>query len=140
MFYSMEPSTASAGLAMVDLPQGRLEYRIAGPASSSRPPVVFVHGILVDSRLWEPVAERLAAEGIRSYAPTLPLGAHQWPMNADADLSPRGIAGLMRDFITALALSNVTIVGNHTGGAVSHATLSADTRPTGAAGLTHLDS
>jgi pimeloyl-ACP methyl ester carboxylesterase len=90
MFYSMETSATSAGLAMADLPQGRLEYRVAGPASSSYPPVVFVHGILVDSRLWKPVAERLAAEGIRSYAPTLPLGAHRWPMNADADSRPPG--------------------------------------------------
>ena len=68
-----------ADLTVVDLPQGRLAYRAAGPASSSRPPVVFVHGLLVDGRLWEPVADRLAAEGIRSYAPTLPLGAHQMP-------------------------------------------------------------
>jgi len=27
---------------MIDLPQGTIEYRVAGPASSSRPPVVFV--------------------------------------------------------------------------------------------------
>ncbi len=124
---------------MVDLPQGRLEYRIAGPASSSRPPVVFVHGILVDSRLWEPVAERLAAEGIRSYAPTLPLGAHQWPMNADADLSPGGIARLIYDFIAALGLSNVVIAGNDTGGAICQVMLGGDTSQLGAAVLTNCD-
>jgi pimeloyl-ACP methyl ester carboxylesterase len=139
MFYSMETTTSSAGLAMVDLPQGRLEYRIAGPASSSRPPVVFVHGILVDSRLWEPVAERLAAEGIRSYAPTLPLGAHQWPMKADADLSPGGIAQLIYDFIGALGLSNVVIVGNDTGGAICQVMLGGDTSRLGAAVLTNCD-
>jgi hypothetical protein len=43
---------------------------------------VFVHGVLVDGQLWGPVAERLAAEGVRSYAPTLPFGSHRQPMNA----------------------------------------------------------
>src|ERR1700689_1615926 len=102
MFYLMMTDHASTGLAVAELPQGRLSYRTAGPPSSSRPPVVFLHGLLVDSRLWEPVAERLAAEGIRSYAPTLPLGAHERPMNADADLSPQGIAGLVGGLLAAL--------------------------------------
>jgi pimeloyl-ACP methyl ester carboxylesterase len=139
MFYSMETTAAPASLAMIDLPQGRLEYRVAGPASSSHPPVVFVHGILVDCRLWEPVAERLAAEGIRSYAPTLPLGAHQRPMNPDADLSPGGIAQLIRDFIAALGLSNVTIVGNDTGGAICQVMLGGDTSQLGGVVLTNCD-
>jgi pimeloyl-ACP methyl ester carboxylesterase len=130
---------ASAGLAVADLSQGRLSYRVAGPPASSRPPVVFVHGLLVDHRLWEPVAERLAAEGIRSYAPTLPLGAHQHTMNADADLTPQGIAGIVRDFVAALGLSQVTIVGNDTGGAICQLVLGGDTSRIGAAVLTNCD-
>ncbi len=125
----MTTDHAPSGIAVADLPQGKLRYRAAGPATSTRPPVVFVHGLLVDARFWEPVADRLAAEGIRSYAPTLPLGAHQFPMNAGADLSPRGIAGLMRDFITALGLSNVTI----------QVMLGGDTSRIGAAVLTNCD-
>src|ERR1700722_14186070 len=136
MFYSMDTTTAAARPGLVDLPQGTIEYRVAGPASSSRPPVVFAHGILVDLRLWEPVAERLAAEGIRSYAPTLPLGAHQRPMNADADLSPHGVAGLVSDFIAALGLDNVTIVGNDTGGAICQLLLAGDAGRIGGGGRT----
>jgi pimeloyl-ACP methyl ester carboxylesterase len=130
---------APTGFAVADLPQGRLEYHATGPAASSRPPVVFVHGILVDARLWQPVAERLAAEGIRSYAPTLPLGAHQRPMNADADLSPQGMATLIRDFISALGLRDVTIVGNDTGGAICQVMLGGDTSRVRAAVLTNGD-
>jgi pimeloyl-ACP methyl ester carboxylesterase len=100
---------------------------------------VFVHGILVDARLWEPVAARLAAEGIRSYAPTLPFGAHQQPMSADADLSPQGIARLMLDFMALLGLSGVTIVGNDTGGAICQVMLGTDTSRIGAAVLTNCD-
>jgi pimeloyl-ACP methyl ester carboxylesterase len=130
---------AQAGFAVADLPQGRLAYRAAGPATSTRPPVVFVHGVLVDARLWEPVAGRLAAQGIRSYAPTLPLGAHQLPMNAGADLSPAGMARLVRDFTAALGLSDVTIVGNDTGGAICQIMLGGDTSRVGAAVLTNGD-
>jgi pimeloyl-ACP methyl ester carboxylesterase len=130
---------APADFAVADLPQGRLAYRAAGPAASSRPPVVFVHGILVNARLWAPVAERLAAAGIRSYAPSLPLGAHPWPMNADADLSPRGIAELVQDFIASLGLSDVTLAGNDTGGAICQIMLGGDASRVGAAVLTNGD-
>jgi pimeloyl-ACP methyl ester carboxylesterase len=135
----MTADLTSVGLAVADLPQGRLAYRAAGPAASSSPPVVFAHGVLVDGRLWEAVAERLAAEGIRSYALTLPLGAHQWPMNPDADLSPRGVAQLVLDFMAALDLSDVIIVGNDTGGAICQILLGADTSRIGAAVLTACD-
>jgi pimeloyl-ACP methyl ester carboxylesterase len=139
MFCIMMTDHAPAGLSVADLPQGRLSYRVAGPLSSSRPPVVFVHGLLVDSRLWAPVAERLAAEGVRSYAPTLPLGAHEVPMNAGADLSPPGVARLVGDFIAALGLDSVTIVGNDTGGAICQLMLGGDTSRIGAAVLTNCD-
>jgi pimeloyl-ACP methyl ester carboxylesterase len=136
---SMATKQASDNFQVADLPQGRITYRSAGPATSSHPPVVFVHGVLVDGQLWAAVAERLAAEGIRSYAPTLPLGAHQQPMNPDADLSPGGIAALVRDFISALDLSDVTIVGNDTGGAICQLVLGGDTSRIGAAVLTNCD-
>ncbi len=139
MFYSMTAERASADLCLADLPQGTLAYRAAGPDSSSSPPVVFVHGVLVDGRLWEPVAGRLAAEGIRSYAPTLPFGSHRHPMNPGADLSPRGAAALVLDFIAELGLTDVTIVGNDTGGAICQIMLGADTGRIGAAVLTNCD-
>lgn len=136
---SMTTDAALADHATIDLPQGRLRYRAVGPIASSHPPVVFVHGVLVDSQLWAPVADRLAAQGIRSYAPTLPLGSHQWPMNAGADLSPVGIAQLIRDFMAALDLSDVTIAGNDTGGAICQIMLSGDTSRISAAVLTNCD-
>jgi pimeloyl-ACP methyl ester carboxylesterase len=139
MFFAMTANHDQAGSVPIDLPQGKLAYRVAGPAASDRPPVVLVHGLLTDARLWEPVAERLASEGIRSYAPTLPLGAHQWPMNADADLSPHAIAQLVLDFILALDLSGVTIAGNDTGGAICQIMLGADTSRISAAVLTDGD-
>src|SRR3984957_17814399 len=133
----MNNEHAQTDLTTVDLPQGTLAYRATGPGAGRA--VVFVHGLLADGRLWEPVAERLAAEGVRSYAPTLPLGAHQTPMNPGADLSPRGIATLVTDFLTALDLSDVTLVGNDTGGAICQVMLGGDTSRIGAAVLTNCD-
>ena len=37
----------------IDLPAGRIRYREAGEG----PPVVFVHGYLVDGRLWDGVVD-----------------------------------------------------------------------------------
>jgi pimeloyl-ACP methyl ester carboxylesterase len=136
---AMTTDHASAESATVDLPQGTIAYRAAGPATSNHPPVVLVHGLLVDARLWSAVADRLAADGIRSYTPTLPLGSHQRPMNADADLSPQGVATIALDFIRALDLTDVTIAGNDTGGAISQLMLGTDTSRIGALVLTNCD-
>ncbi len=76
----------------IDLPQGTVHYRVAGPEQSSAPPVVFVHGFLVDGSLWDRTAQALAAAGVRSYAPDWPLGSHRHPLAAGTDNSPRGIA------------------------------------------------
>jgi pimeloyl-ACP methyl ester carboxylesterase len=96
----------------IALRQGTVRFRDEGAG----PPVVFVHGLLVDGRLWEPVADLL--DGFRRIVPDLPLGSHRVPMRPDADLSPTGLAQLVADFLGALDLEDVTLVGNDTGGAL----------------------
>ena len=98
----------------VQLPQGTIRYRELGQGE----PIVFVHGFLVDGRLWTATAEALSATH-RCILPDWPMGAHRVAMNADADLSPPGIANLIADFLEALDLSGATIVGNDSGGAMS---------------------
>lgn len=105
-------------MPIIDLPQGQLRYRLAGPSNSTTPPVVFLHGLLVNSELWIGVADRLAACGVRSYAPDLPLGSHPTALRPDADLTPRGIARLVSSFLAAVGLTDVTLVGNDTGTAL----------------------
>jgi pimeloyl-ACP methyl ester carboxylesterase len=123
----------------VDLPQGRVSYRVAGPADSTLPPVVFVHGILVNGELWTGVAAALAERGIRSYAPDLPLGSHTIPLKPDADLTPRGVAGLLLSFLEALGLTDVTLVGNDTGGALCQFLIDTDSSRVGRLVLTNCD-
>ena len=123
----------------VDIPQGRINYRVAGPDDASTAPVVFVHGLLVNGELWTGVADCLAAQGIRSYAPDLPLGSHPIALNPDADLSPRGVARLIAAFLEALDLTDVTLVGNDTGGALCQFLIDTDDSRIGRLVLTNCD-
>jgi pimeloyl-ACP methyl ester carboxylesterase len=123
----------------IDLPHGTVQYRAAGPENSLAPPVVFVHGFLVNATLWTRTADSLAAAGVRSYAPDLPLGSHTIPVGADADQSPRGIARQILAFLEALELTDVTLVGNDTGGAICQFLLDSDASRIGRVVLTNCD-
>jgi pimeloyl-ACP methyl ester carboxylesterase len=96
----------------LDLPAGRLRCFEAGDPSA--PPIVFVHGLLVNANLWRKVAPRLSGD-LRCVSLDLPLGSHELPL-PDADLSPTGLADLIADAIAELELEDVTLVGNDTGG------------------------
>jgi len=98
----------------VRLSQGTIRYRESGTGE----PLVFLHGLLVNGRLWERAAELLAPD-FRCIVPDLPLGSHLTAMNPDADLSPPGVARLVAEFLEALELEGVTLVGNDSGGAIS---------------------
>ncbi|AGZ39035.1 alpha/beta fold hydrolase [Actinoplanes friuliensis] len=126
-------------MATIDIPEGRVEYRAAGPDNSTAPPVVFVHGLLVNAELWTRVADTLADRGIRSYAPDLPLGGHRIALPESIDLSPQGIAQLIINFITALGLTDVTLVANDTGGALTQFIADADHSRIGRLVLTNCD-
>jgi pimeloyl-ACP methyl ester carboxylesterase len=123
----------------IDLPHGTVRYRVAGPESTTAPPVVFVHGFLVSSTLWSKTADALAASGVRSYAADWPLGSHTIAVGPDADQSPRGIARQVIAFMEALELDDVTLVGNDTGGAICQFLLDVDASRIGRIVLTNCD-
>lgn len=97
----------------IALSQGSIRYREAG----SGPPVVFIHGLLANGLLWRNVVPALAAHH-RCIVPDLPLGGHTLPMPHDADLTFPGVARLVEEFLAALDLHDVTLVGVDTGGVV----------------------
>lgn len=118
----------------IELPAGRIRYREAG----SGKPVVFVHGHLVDGRLWDGVVDRLS-DRCRCIAPDWPIGAQQIAMKVDADLSPPGIAATIASFLAALDLDDVTIVGNDSGGAMSQVLVTRHPERIGRLVLTNCD-
>lgn len=96
----------------IELSAGVIEYEDRGGPG---PTVVLLHGLLMDETLWTAVVDELAPR-FRCVVPVLPLGAHRKGMSPEADLSPLGIAALVAEFLDALDLRDVTLVGNDTGG------------------------
>ncbi len=96
----------------VQLPQGIIRYRECG----SGEPIVFIHGLLVNGDLWRKVVPQLSQK-YRCIVPDLPLGAHEVALEPEADLTPPGMAKLIANFVEALDLAPVTLVGSDTGGA-----------------------
>ena len=97
----------------VELAPGTLEYHESGRRG---PTLVFLTGVFVGVTVWRHVLADLRADH-RCIAVEMPLGAHRTPMNPDADLSSRGLAALVADFLAALDLTDVTLVGCDWGGA-----------------------
>lgn len=118
----------------IDLPAGRIRYREAG----SGRPVVFVHGYLVDGRLWDGVVDRLS-DRYRCIAPDWPMGAQQIALKPAADLSPPGVAATIASLLEALDLDDVTIVGNDSGGAMSQVLVTSHPQRIGRLVLTNCD-
>lgn len=102
---------------------GTIRYHDAG----SGPVVVLVHGALVDATLWARVVPALVDAGLRCLTPTWPLGSHRVPV-PDMDLSPPGVAAVIDEFLTALDLHDVTLVGNDTGGGLVQILLATTSR------------
>jgi pimeloyl-ACP methyl ester carboxylesterase len=123
----------------IDLSVGPVEYRELGPTTAGAPVAVFVHGILVNATLWDPVAERLAAAGYRCILPDWPLGAHRRPAGQDADLAPAALAGAVTGLLDALGLRDVVLVGSDTGGALCQLALRGDTHRVSGLVLTNCD-
>jgi pimeloyl-ACP methyl ester carboxylesterase len=97
----------------VELAAGPVHYVEHG----SGPPVVLLHGLLINHTVWDRVIGLLPS-GFRYVLPDLPLGAHQEPMRPGADLSLRGLNRLVADFLGALDLTDVTLVHSDWGGAL----------------------
>jgi pimeloyl-ACP methyl ester carboxylesterase len=122
-----EPATAA-------VPAGTIEYRERGSGA----PIVFAHGAGVNADLWRKVAPQLARDH-RCIAPDLPLGGHSLPLADDADRSLFGQAEILASFLEALDVTDVVLVGNDTGGAISQALVASRPERIGRLVLTSCD-
>ena len=82
-------------------------------------PVLFIHGLGTSSYLWRHVIDGLDGQR-RCVAVDLPLHGHT-PAAADQDFSLPGLARFVAGFCDALELSDIDLVANDTGGAISQA-------------------
>jgi pimeloyl-ACP methyl ester carboxylesterase len=121
-------------MSELKLPQGTIRYRESGDG----PPLLFLHGLLVDGQLWRKLTPLLDGR-FRCLVPDLPLGSHRAPMNADADLSPPGLARIVAGFMEELGLDDVTLLANDTGGAIAQITAADHPQRIGRLILTNCD-
>lgn len=105
----MSGGRESGGVRKVRLGQDSIRYREAGKGA----PIVFVHNLVTHGDLWRNVVPPLA-RSYRCIVPDWLLGAHRLPM--DEDLTVAGAARTIAEFLGALDLREVTLVGNDTGG------------------------
>jgi pimeloyl-ACP methyl ester carboxylesterase len=118
----------------IDLGGGR---RIRAHATGDGPPIVFVHGALVNANLWRKVIPRL--HGFTRVALDLPLGSHTVPMPKDADYSSAALADLIGDALDKLDLNGATVVANDTGGGLTQILAARRPESVGAFVLTSCD-
>jgi pimeloyl-ACP methyl ester carboxylesterase len=118
----------------VELTQGTVHYGEEG----SGPPVVLIHGLLVDGAVWDRLVPLLSG-AVRCIVPDLPLGAHRTAMKPAADLTPSGLARLIAEFLERLQLEDVTLVGNDTGGALCQLVIASHPDRIGRLVLTNCD-
>jgi pimeloyl-ACP methyl ester carboxylesterase len=99
-------------MPQAELSAGTIDYEDTG---GDGPAIVFGHGLLMDGTQWRHVIADLRKD-YRCISPTLPLGAHRQPMRPDADLSMRGIAGLLGELMEQLDMDGVTLAMSDWGG------------------------
>lgn len=118
----------------INLSAGPLSYGDTGDG----PTLLFIHGYLVNEQFWRNVVPHLSTH-FRCITPTLPLGAHTHAMSPDAALTPQSVAALIAEFMTALDLRDVTLVGCDTGGALCQLVLAHHPERLSALVLTNCD-
>lgn len=97
----------------IDTPSGCISYTDVG----SGPVLLFVHGVLMNKHLWRHQIEELA--DIRRCI-ALDLLAHgDTDISPDQDVSVTANAAMIAEFLDALGIDRVDIVGNDSGGGIS---------------------
>lgn len=93
---------------------GPIPYRKIGKGPIT---ILAIHGLLVDSRLWNEVANNLAKEAT-IILPDLPFGAHKTAVPKRSELTPKNVAAAFVDILDALDINNAMLIGNNSGGAL----------------------
>jgi pimeloyl-ACP methyl ester carboxylesterase len=100
----------------VDTPFGTIAYAETGTADAARPPALFVHGVLLNGALWRNVMEPLASDR-RCIAVDL-MGHGDTRVSNGQDLSFAAQAKMLEAFLDALAIDQVDLIGNDSGGGI----------------------
>jgi len=98
-----------------EVPIGRLRVRTAGAG----PVLMFTHGLLVDSRIWDEVALKVATQEYTVVLPDLPLGSHTVAVTDRSRLTTSAVADCLMDIADQLHIERFAVLGFDTGGAIA---------------------
>lgn len=109
----MTADRSSAIRRNVEIPSGRISYLEQG----SGPVALFVHGVLLNSYLWR---HQLAGLSDIRRCIAVDLLAHgDTEIAPDQDVSVAANARMLREFLDALKIDQVDLVGNDSGGGIA---------------------
>src|ERR1700736_1664905 len=97
----------------VETPSGRISYASAG----SGPVALFVHGVLLNKHLWRHQLTELS--DIRRCIAVDLLAHGDTEIKPDQDGSVTANAAMLREFLDALSIDQIDIIGNDSGGGIS---------------------
>jgi pimeloyl-ACP methyl ester carboxylesterase len=97
----------------IQAPSGRIAYAQAG----SGPVALFVHGVLMNKYLWRHQMVDLA--DIRRVIAVDLLAHGDTDIAPDQDVSVTANANMLREFLDALKIDKVDLIGNESGGGIS---------------------
>jgi pimeloyl-ACP methyl ester carboxylesterase len=106
------PAEFFQGARAVEAPSGRIGFVERG----SGPVALFVHGVVLNGWLWRHQLEGLA-DVRRCIAPDL-LAHGRTEINPNQDVSVTANARMLKEFIDALQIDQVDLVGNDSGGGI----------------------
>ncbi|KAJ3103642.1 hypothetical protein HDU97_009981 [Phlyctochytrium planicorne] len=98
---------------------GVFAYRMRLPCpifDAAKPTIVFIHGLLVDSLVWDQTMEFLPQRGYQCVAPHLPLGCHVHPVKNRDALVFENVAASTLVALKKIGVDKFTVVANDTGG------------------------
>jgi pimeloyl-ACP methyl ester carboxylesterase len=109
----MSSASAAAIRHSVVTPSGRISYTEAGAG----PVALFVHGVLLNGHLWR---HQLAQMSDLRRCIAVDLLAHgDTEITPDQDVSVTANAKMLREFLDALQIEQVDLVGNDSGGGIA---------------------
>lgn len=109
----MDGTTSSAVRRSVDTPSGRISYLEQGAG----PVALFVHGVLLNSHLWRHQLAHLS--DIRRCIAVDLLAHGDTEITPDQDVSVTANANMLKEFLDALNIEQVDLVGNDSGGGIA---------------------
>jgi pimeloyl-ACP methyl ester carboxylesterase len=110
---TMERSKSSPTKHTVQIAAGRISYTEQGTG----PVALFVHGVLLNGHLWRHQLEDLS--DIRRNIAVDLLAHGDTEISADQDVSVTANAKMLKQFLDALKIDQVDLVGNDSGGGIA---------------------